>query len=108
MPWSGHLGLRSHKYLLEEIEKNKSTLFFTNTRSHAEKWFQCLKFYYPEMGNKIAIHHSSMDKEDRRNVEEGVKNGIIKWVICTSSLDLGVDFQPVEQIVQIGLSLIHI
>ena len=102
LPWSGHLGLRSHKYLLEEIEKNKSTLFFTNTRSHSEKWFQCLKFYYPEMGNKIAIHHSSMDKEDRRNVEEGVKNGIIKWVICTSSLDLGVDFQPVEQIVQIG------
>ena len=102
LPWSGHLGLRSHKYLLEEIEKNKSTLFFTNTRSQSEKWFQCLKFYYPEMGNKIAIHHGSMDKDDRRNVEEGVKCGEIKWVICTSSLDLGVDFQPVEQIVQIG------
>ena len=100
--WSGHLGLRSHKFLLEEIEKNKSTLFFTNTRSQSEKWFQCLKFYYPEMNNKIAIHHSSLDKNDRRNVEEGVKCGDIKWVICTSSLDLGVDFQPVEQIVQIG------
>ena len=102
LPWSGHLGLRSHKFLLEEIEKNKSTLFFTNTRSQSEKWFQCLKFYYPEMEKKIAIHHSSMDKDDRRYVEEGVKYGDIKWVICTSSLDLGVDFHPVEQIVQIG------
>ena len=102
LPWSGHLGLRSHKFLLAKIEKNKSTLFFTNTRSQSEKWFQCLNFYYPEMENKIAIHHSSLDKDDRREVEEGVKFGRIKWVICTSSLDLGVDFQPVEQIVQIG------
>ena len=54
------------------------------------------------MEDKIALHHSSLDKEDRKRVEEGVKDGLIKWVVCTSSLDLGVDFQPVDQIVQIG------
>ena len=54
------------------------------------------------MEDKIALHHGSLDKEDRKKVEEGVKDGLIKWVVCTSSLDLGVDFQPVDQIVQIG------
>tara|TARA_Y100000589_G_scaffold141138_1_gene134744 strand:- start:6532 stop:9006 length:2475 start_codon:yes stop_codon:yes gene_type:complete len=101
-PWSGHLGIKSHKFLLDKIDKNKSTLFFTNTRNQSERWFQCLKFFNPEMGDKIALHHGSLDKEERKNVEEGVKRGSIKWVVCTSSLDLGVDFQPVDQIVQIG------
>ncbi len=101
-PWSGHLGLKSHKSLLERIDINKSTLIFTNTRNQSERWFQCLRYYNPEMENKIAIHHGSLDKEERKNVEEGVKAGVIKWVVCTSSLDLGVDFQPVERIVQIG------
>ena len=101
-PWSGHLGLRSYKSLLDKIDINKSTLLFTNTRNQAERWFQCLRYFHPEMEGKIAIHHGSLDKEERKIVEEGVKRGFIKWVICTSSLDLGVDFQPVEQIVQIG------
>ena len=101
-PWSGHLGIRSHNSLLKILDKNKSTLLFTNTRNQSERWYQCLKFYLPEMENKIAIHHGSLDKDDRKLVEEGVKKGSIKWVICTSSLDLGVDFQPVDQIVQIG------
>jgi len=101
-PWSGHLGLKSHKSLLKEIDKNKSTLIFTNTRNQSERWFQCLRYFNPEMEDKIAIHHGSLDKEDRKRVEEGVKKGSIKWVVCTSSLDLGVDFQPVDQIVQIG------
>ena len=101
-PWSGHLGIKSHNSLIEIINKNKSTLIFTNTRHQSERWFQCLRFYNPEMESKIAIHHGSLDKEERKVVEEGVKNGTIKWVVCTSSLDLGVDFQPVDQIVQIG------
>ena len=101
-PWSGHLGLRSHKSLLKIIDKNKSTLLFTNTRNQSERWFQCLRFYNPEISDKIALHHGSLDKDHRKSVEEGVKNGSIKWVVCTSSLDLGVDFQPVDQIVQIG------
>ena len=101
-PWSGHLGLKSHYSLLEKIDKNKSTLIFTNTRNQSERWFQCLRYYNPDMEDKIALHHGSLDKSDRETVEEGVKSGIIKWVVCTSSLDLGVDFQPVDQIVQIG------
>tara|TARA_Y100001978_G_C23702557_1_gene442174 strand:+ start:6650 stop:9127 length:2478 start_codon:yes stop_codon:yes gene_type:complete len=101
-PWSGHLGLKSHKSLFKVIDKNKSTLLFTNTRNQSERWFQCLRYYYPEMENKIALHHGSLDKEERKVVEDGVKNESIKWVVCTSSLDLGVDFQPVDQIVQIG------
>ena len=101
-PWSGHLGIRSHSSLLKILDKNKSTLLFTNTRNQSERWYQCLKFFLPEMEDKIALHHGSLDKEDRKRVEEGVKDGLIKWVVCTSSLDLGVDFQPVDQIVQIG------
>ena len=101
-PWSGHLGIRSHNSLLKKLERDKSTLLFTNTRNQSERWFQCLKFYHPEMENKIALHHGSLDKDDRKMVEDGVKDGSIKWVVCTSSLDLGIDFQPVDQIVQIG------
>lgn len=101
-PWSGHLGIKSHKSLLKEIDKDKSTLIFTNTRNQSERWFQCLKYFNPEMENNIALHHGSLDKEVRKSVEEGVKKGSIKWVVCTSSLDLGIDFQPVDQIVQIG------
>ncbi len=101
-PWSGHLGIKSHKSLIKEIDKSKSTLIFTNTRNQSERWFQCLRYFNPEMEDNIALHHGSLDKEDRKLVEEGVKEGIIKWVVCTSSLDLGVDFQPVDQIVQIG------
>ena len=101
-PWSGHLGIRSHSSLLKVLDKSKSTLLFTNTRNQSERWYQCLNFYLPEMEGKIAIHHGSLDKEVRKTVEDGVKNGSIKWVVCTSSLDLGVDFQPVDQIVQIG------
>ena len=101
-PWSGHLGIRSYSSLLKILDKNKSTLLFTNTRNQSEKWYQCINFCIPEMEGKLAIHHGSLDKDDRKNVEDGVKNGSIKWVVCTSSLDLGVDFQPVDQIVQIG------
>ncbi len=101
-PWSGHLGIRSHRSLLKIIDKNKSTLLFTNTRNQSERWYQCLKYYNPDFSDKISIHHGSLDKSQRESVEEGVKNGSIKWVVCTSSLDLGVDFQPVDQIVQIG------
>ncbi len=101
-PWGGHLGLRNYSSLLKILDKNKSTLLFTNTRNQSERWYQCLKFCLPEMEEKIALHHGSLDKDERKVVEDGVKNGLIKWVVCTSSLDLGIDFQPVDQIVQIG------
>ncbi|NJN87394.1 MAG: DNA ligase-associated DEXH box helicase, partial [Leptolyngbyaceae cyanobacterium SL_7_1] len=75
---------------------------FTNTRSQAEKWYQALAFALPEYTDRIALHHSSIDVKQREAIEAGVKAGEIRWVVCTSSLDLGVDFQPVERVVQIG------
>lgn len=101
-PWAGHLGFSLRHQLLRELEPETSTLIFTNTRSQAERWYQKLLEMKPEMHDDIAIHHSSLAREDREAVEEGVKNGDLKWVVCTSSLDLGVDFQPVERVVQIG------
>lgn len=101
-PWAGHLGFALRHQLLNSLDPEVSTLIFTNTRSQAERWYQLLQEMKPEMQSEIAIHHSSLAREEREAVEEGVKNGDLKWVVCTSSLDLGVDFQPVERVVQIG------
>jgi ATP-dependent helicase Lhr and Lhr-like helicase len=101
-PWAGHLGLRMFETLVDALDIEKSTLIFTNTRNQAERWFQALSFALPEHEDKIALHHGSIDVKERETIEAGVKQGDIKWVVCTSSLDLGVDFQPVERVVQIG------
>lgn len=101
-PWAGHLGLHMFQELVDALDINKSTLIFTNTRSQAERWFQALSFALPEYGDRIALHHGSIDAKEREAIEAAVKKGTIKWVVCTSSLDLGVDFQPVERVVQIG------
>lgn len=101
-PWAGHLGLRMFEALVATLDIEKSTLIFTNTRNQAERWFQALHFAMPEYEHQIALHHGSIDVKEREAIEAGVKSGAIKWVICTSSLDLGIDFQPVERVVQIG------
>ncbi|MEA5452107.1 ligase-associated DNA damage response DEXH box helicase [Leptolyngbya sp. CCNP1308] len=101
-PWAGHLGLRMFETLVEALDIEKSTLIFTNTRNQAERWYQALNFALPEEADRIALHHGSIDVKEREAIEAGVKSGDIKWVVCTSSLDLGVDFQPVERVVQIG------
>ncbi|MBE9110700.1 ligase-associated DNA damage response DEXH box helicase [Nodosilinea sp. LEGE 07298] len=101
-PWAGHLGLRMFETLVEALDIEKSTLIFTNTRNQAERWYQALNFALPEETDRIALHHGSIDVKEREAIEAGVKSGDIKWVVCTSSLDLGVDFQPVERVVQIG------
>jgi len=101
-PWAGHLGLRMHEVLVEALDPGISTLLFTNTRNQAERWFQCLRWACPEMEGALALHHSAIDRGERESIEAGVKEGSIRWVVCTSSLDLGVDFQPVERVVQIG------
>lgn len=101
-PWTGHLGFALKDQLLAELDPDVSTLIFTNTRMQAERWFQNLNELRPEMEGSIGLHHSSLAREAREAVEDGVKNGEVKWVVCTSSLDLGVDFQPVERVVQIG------
>ncbi|MFQ6538842.1 MULTISPECIES: ligase-associated DNA damage response DEXH box helicase [Aphanothece] len=101
-PWAGHLGLRMYEELVAALDPAISTLLFTNTRNQAERWHQCLRYACPEMEDAMALHHSAIDRESRETIEAGVKSGLLRWVVCTSSLDLGVDFQPVERVVQIG------
>jgi ATP-dependent Lhr-like helicase len=101
-PWSGQLGLRMLPKLLRELDPKKSTLIFTNTRSQAERWHKAIREAKPEWAEQLALHHGSLAPEERESVEQGVKTGTISLVVCTSSLDLGVDFGPVEKIVQIG------
>jgi ATP-dependent Lhr-like helicase len=101
-PWAGHLGLRMHEQLVASLDPQVSTLLFTNTRNQAERWYQCLRYSCPEMEGQLALHHSAIDRQEREAIEAGVRSGAIRWVVCTSSLDLGVDFQPVERVVQIG------
>ncbi|MFM8936122.1 MAG: ligase-associated DNA damage response DEXH box helicase [Vulcanococcus sp.] len=101
-PWGGHLGLRMYEQLVAGLDPAVSTLLFTNTRNQAERWHQCLRFACPEMDDALALHHSAIDRTEREAIEARVKAGELRWVVCTSSLDLGVDFQPVERVVQIG------
>ncbi|MEC8607303.1 MAG: ligase-associated DNA damage response DEXH box helicase [Cyanobacteriota bacterium] len=101
-PWAGHLGLRMYEELVGAMHPGISTLLFTNTRNQSERWYQCLRFACPEMDGALALHHSAIDRSEREAIEAAVKAGDIRWVVCTSSLDLGVDFQPVERVVQIG------
>jgi len=101
-PWGGHLGLRMYEELVAALDPAISTLLFTNTRNQAERWHQCLRYACPEMEDALALHHSAIERGQREAIEAGVKSGDLRWVVCTSSLDLGVDFQPVERVVQIG------
>ncbi|GAA4017442.1 ligase-associated DNA damage response DEXH box helicase [Actimicrobium antarcticum] len=100
--WSGHLGLQMLQPVIDAIEPHSSTLIFTNTRSQAELWYQNLLEARPDWAGLIALHHGSLDREVRDWVEQSLKLGTLKAVICTSSLDLGVDFLPVERVLQIG------
>lgn len=100
--WGGHLGAQMQKPVVEEIERSSTTLVFTNTRSQAEIWYQLLLQERPEWAGLVALHHGSLDKDVREWVELGLKEGRLKAVVATSSLDLGVDFLPVERVLQIG------
>lgn len=100
--WSGHLGMQMLEPVAAEIDAHASTLVFTNTRSQAELWYQNLLSLRPDWAGLIALHHGSLDKSVREWVETGLKEGQLKAVVCTSSLDLGVDFLPVERVLQIG------
>lgn len=101
-PWAGHLGLKLSKKLLPIIEASTSTLIFTNTRGQAEIWYHHLLDSAPELAGVMALHHGSLDRNLREWVEKALDEGRLKAVVCTSSLDLGVDFRPVETVVQIG------
>jgi len=101
-PWAGHLGLRMLPQVVEEIDSAATTLVFTNTRSQSEIWYQAILGARPDWAGLIALHHGSLSREVRDWVELGLKQGALKAVVCTSSLDLGVDFLPVERVLQIG------
>jgi ATP-dependent Lhr-like helicase len=101
-PWRGHLGLHLLEDIVPIINNSKTTLLFTNTRSQCEIWFQKILEKHPEFAGEIAMHHGSINKETRLWVEQAIRNGSLKAVVCTSSLDLGVDFAPVETVIQIG------
>ncbi len=101
-PWAGHLGLRMLPQVVAEIESCTTSLIFTNTRSQSELWFQALLEAKPDWAGLMALHHGSLDRKVREWVELALKDGRLKCVVCTSSLDLGVDFLPVERVLQIG------
>ncbi|MDQ7947897.1 MAG: ligase-associated DNA damage response DEXH box helicase [Pedobacter sp.] len=102
LPWAGHLGLKLAYKLLPIIKKSKTTLIFINTRGQSEMWYQHLLNIEPELAGRIAIHHGSIDYELRNWIEDSLHTGLLKAVIATSSLDLGVDFKPVDTVVQVG------
>ena len=101
-PWSGHLGINLIDKVLPILNKEGSTLIFTNTRAQSEIWFQKLLESKPDLAGTIALHHGSLDRSIRNWVEESLHDGTLKTVVCTSSLDLGVDFAPVDTVIQIG------
>jgi ATP-dependent Lhr-like helicase len=101
-PWAGHIGLKMLPQVIRAIERAKSTLVFTNVRSQTEIWYQALLEARPDWAGTIALHHGSLERGVRDWVEAGLRDGRLRAVVCTSSLDLGVDFAPVDQVLQIG------
>ena len=101
-PWAGHLGIKLAEKVLPVIHQSKTTLIFINTRGMSELWYQTLLRIAPELSGAIALHHGSIETELRTWVEEALHEAKLKAVVCTASLDLGVDFRPVETVIQVG------
>jgi ATP-dependent helicase Lhr and Lhr-like helicase len=101
-PWAGHLGIKLLPEILPIINNSNTTLLFINTRGMSEIWYQAILDYCPELAGQMALHHGSIEKELRVWVEDALHKGTLKLVVCTASLDLGVDFRPVETVIQVG------
>ncbi|WP_454839304.1 ligase-associated DNA damage response DEXH box helicase [Pseudomonas hormoni] len=101
-PWAGHIGLKMLPQVVAELDASPASLVFTNTRAQSEIWYQALLEARPDWAGLIALHHSSLSRDTRDWVERALNDGQLKAVVCTSSLDLGVDFLPVERVLQIG------
>lgn len=101
-PWAGHLGTQMLPQVIEAIEEGESAIVFTNTRSQTEIWYQAILAARPDWAGTIALHHGSLDRAKRDWVENGLREGRLRCVVATSSLDLGVDFSPVDRVLQIG------
>lgn len=101
-PWAGHLGTQMLPQLINAVEEGNSAIVFTNTRSQTEIWYQAILEAKPDWAGTIALHHGSLDRKRRDWVENGLRAGSLRCVIATSSLDLGVDFSPVDRVLQVG------
>jgi ATP-dependent Lhr-like helicase len=101
-PWAGHLGTQMLPQVLQAIEEADSAIVFTNTRSQTEIWYRAIIEARPDWSGTVALHHGSLDRKRREWVEDGLRNGTLRCVVATSSLDLGVDFSPVDRVLQIG------
>lgn len=101
-PWAGHLGIKLAHKLIPILQQSRTSLIFINTRGMSETWYQTLLDVCPELAGSMALHHSSIDRELRTWIEESLHTGQLKAVVCTASLDLGVDFRPVETVIQVG------
>ena len=101
-PWAGHLGIKLADKLIPIIDESRSTLIFINTRGMSEVWYHTLLSIAPELSGVLALHHGSIDRELRNWVEQALHEGKLKAVVCTASLDLGVDFRPVSTVIQVG------
>jgi ATP-dependent Lhr-like helicase len=101
-PWAGHLGIKLAAKLVPIIEQSKTCLIFINTRGMSETWYQTLLNIAPQLAGAIALHHGSIEQELRLWVEEALHTEKLKAVVCTASLDLGVDFRPVDTVIQVG------
>ena len=101
-PWAGHLGLSQLPRVVAALAQARSSLLFTNTRAQAELWHRALEAVWPHDPATLALHHGSLDPKLRREAEQGLRDGSLRCVVATSSLDLGVDFPAVDQVLQIG------
>ena len=101
-PWAGHLGIKLAPKVIPIVESERTSLIFINTRGMSETWYQTLLDVAPHWAGAIALHHGSIEQELREWVEEALHEGTLKAVVCTSSLDLGVDFRPVSTVIQVG------
>jgi ATP-dependent Lhr-like helicase len=101
-PWAGHMGLKLAHTIIPIIEQSNTTLIFINTRGMSERWYQTLLDIAPQLAGAIALHHGSIEQELRTWVEEALHTQTLKAVVCTASLDLGVDFRPVDTVIQVG------
>ncbi len=101
-PWAGHLGLSQLQRVSALLADVRSSVVFTNTRSQAELWHKALSSVWLEAPDSLALHHGSMSQALRAQAEQGLRDGSVRCVVATSSLDLGVDFPAVDQVFQIG------
>jgi ATP-dependent Lhr-like helicase len=102
LPWAGHMGLSQLPRVFQRLFGVRASLLFTNTRAQAELWHRALESIWPENPATLALHHGSLDPSLRARAEQGLRDGSIRCVVATSSLDLGVDFPAVDQVLQIG------